>query len=248
MILVVFIGGFFYAESPMTAAQLLWINLIMDTLAALCLATEPPMASIVKGNPTSSTSLLKQKCVWRQIIGISAFNTLIILFIFIFGPMGLKTNVPFAFYADTKAVNVDSCPEYPAKLTEAQLKINDCVLYHQGHAKLHVQTIVFNVFVFLQLFNMINCRKVGEDDRNVFEQITHNWTFIIILASTFVAQIFLSQYCPGIMFTLPIAREEWGGCICLGAMALLFSLLLKLTPKKWVEMLPSDRFGINEDS
>lgn len=59
MILTVFMGIFFYAESPLSAAQLLWINLIMDSLAALSLATEPPMATIVKGDPKNQTSLLK---------------------------------------------------------------------------------------------------------------------------------------------------------------------------------------------
>lgn len=50
-ILVVFIGVFFYSEMPMSSAQLLWINLIMDVIAAIALGTEPPMPTLVKGKP-----------------------------------------------------------------------------------------------------------------------------------------------------------------------------------------------------
>jgi len=41
-ILVVFIGSISLGMSPFTAMQLLWINLIMDVLAAIALATEAP--------------------------------------------------------------------------------------------------------------------------------------------------------------------------------------------------------------
>ena len=43
------------------------------------------------------------------------------------------------------------------------------------------------------------------------------------------------------------SRSEWGGCIAIGATELLIALLLKYTPQKWVDSLPTDRFGINED-
>lgn len=51
LVLTVVVGMFFFGESPFSAAQLLWINTIMDVLGALALATEPPMRSSVKGNP-----------------------------------------------------------------------------------------------------------------------------------------------------------------------------------------------------
>jgi Ca2+ transporting ATPase len=47
---VAVIGGFASGESPLAAVQLLWVNLIMDTFAALALATEPPLPSVIKGS------------------------------------------------------------------------------------------------------------------------------------------------------------------------------------------------------
>jgi Ca2+ transporting ATPase len=46
--LVIVVGLIFYAESPLNAVQLLWINLIMDTFAAIALSTEPPLEKILK--------------------------------------------------------------------------------------------------------------------------------------------------------------------------------------------------------
>lgn len=71
MLLTVIIGICFFGESPFNTSMLLWINMIMDVLGALALATEPPMASSVKGDPSQQTSLLKQKHVWRQVIGVT---------------------------------------------------------------------------------------------------------------------------------------------------------------------------------
>lgn len=63
----------------MTAVQLLWINLIMDTCAAIALATEPPMDNTIKGSPYKENKPVITKFVWRQVIGISIWNSIIIL-------------------------------------------------------------------------------------------------------------------------------------------------------------------------
>jgi magnesium-transporting ATPase (P-type) len=42
VVITVFVGVILFGESPLTAVQLLWVNLIMDTFAALALSTEPP--------------------------------------------------------------------------------------------------------------------------------------------------------------------------------------------------------------
>lgn len=57
----------------------------MDLFSALALATEPPLASQVKGNPKSQTSLLKQPHIWRQVVGVAVWETLVMLLLFIFG-------------------------------------------------------------------------------------------------------------------------------------------------------------------
>jgi Ca2+ transporting ATPase len=48
-----FLGAVFIKESPLTPIQMLWVNLIMDTLAALALATEPPSEDLLLRMPYS---------------------------------------------------------------------------------------------------------------------------------------------------------------------------------------------------
>jgi len=54
VLVTVFVGIIAFNQSPMNAVQLLWINLIMDTFAALSLSTEPPLKQVIKGKPYKS--------------------------------------------------------------------------------------------------------------------------------------------------------------------------------------------------
>jgi P-type Ca2+ transporter type 2B len=73
-IFVVLFSCIFYGQSPMSAIQLLWVNLIMDTFAALALATEVPNPRIVvEGEPIQSDETVMSKEIWRQVIGMSLY-------------------------------------------------------------------------------------------------------------------------------------------------------------------------------
>jgi len=265
MVLTIFIGMFFFGEPPFSTSQLLWINMIMDSLSAIALATEPPMASSVKGDPHNQTSLLKQPHIWRQIIGTALYMTGIMVLLFVFGGIACGSPVyhPYADLQRARTAPTDAgvlCPTYPAGFNEvtgeyfvgygiAQTSNEACNRYIGANAKLTVLTYAFNTFCFMNLFNLINCRKIGAADKNIFERFLHNWTFIGVLFGGFVAHIFLVQCFPLLLRTSSAgSRGEWGGAIAVGASVLGIGLALKLTPQKWVEMLPVDRFGVDEDT
>jgi len=98
-------------------------------------------------------------------------------------------------------------------------------------------TYIFNTFVFLQLFNEINCRKVGRKDFNVFEKFLHNQYFLMVIIGTFTTQILICKWFPAITGTEQMNKGEWGACIALGSTNLLVGALLKLTPESWVERM-----------
>merc|ERR1712196_214455 len=50
-IVIAFSGAIILGDSPLTAVQLLWVNMIMDTFAALALATEPPTPALLERKP-----------------------------------------------------------------------------------------------------------------------------------------------------------------------------------------------------
>lgn len=70
---IVFLGGVVVADPPLTSVQMLWVNLIMDTLAALALATEPPSESLLRDKPYNRQELIVTAVMWRNIIGQSIF-------------------------------------------------------------------------------------------------------------------------------------------------------------------------------
>ena len=61
-------------DAPLTAVRLLWVNMIMDTLGALALATEPPDDNLMKKAPVGRRGKFITKVMWRNILGQSIFQ------------------------------------------------------------------------------------------------------------------------------------------------------------------------------
>jgi len=111
VILLVIFGILFFGESPLSAVQLLWINLIMDTFAAIALSTEPPMEKILKSPPTSRSSILTAS-IWRQVLGLSLWNFLMVVFLYIFG-VYIGGLMSFEYYGHkVTTADPDDCSSY----------------------------------------------------------------------------------------------------------------------------------------
>ena len=67
-LVMAFVGGAILRESPLNPIQMLWVNLIMDTLASLALATEPPTDDLLKRKPYSKRESLITNQMWKFII------------------------------------------------------------------------------------------------------------------------------------------------------------------------------------
>ncbi|KAH9755790.1 calcium-transporting ATPase 1 [Citrus sinensis] len=68
-------------NAPLTAVQLLWVNMIMDTLGALALATEPPNGDLMKRSPVGRKGNFISNVMWRNILGQSLYQFLIIWYL-----------------------------------------------------------------------------------------------------------------------------------------------------------------------
>ncbi|WP_303208528.1 calcium-translocating P-type ATPase, PMCA-type [Bacteroides oleiciplenus] len=68
-LLIVLLGSLIGTELPLTVTQMLWVNLIMDTFAALALASIPPSESVMKENPRSSSDFIISKAMRSSILG-----------------------------------------------------------------------------------------------------------------------------------------------------------------------------------
>ena len=137
-------------EGVLSAVQLLWINIIMDTFAALALATDPASPVLLNRKPDKKTDPLFTVNMIKQILGQAIYQIVIILIFHFLGSIILGFH-----HTDDSTV--------------------------QKHHNGIVQTLVFNAFVFAQIFNSFNCRRLDRK-LNVFEGISKNWYFISITA------------------------------------------------------------------
>ncbi|KAI8305675.1 Calcium-transporting ATPase 2 [Colletotrichum sp. SAR11_59] len=182
----------------LTAVQLLWVNLIMDTFAALALATDPPTEKILDGPPQGKKKALITTNTWKMIIGQSIYQ-LIVTFVLYFGGGAI--------------LNYD---------------LND------PDKKLELETIVFNTFAWMQIFNEFNNRRL-DNKFNIFEGVHRNLSFIVInciMVGLQLAIIFIGsrafQISPG-----GLDGTQWGISIVVSALCLPWAILIHLFPDAW---------------
>lgn len=89
---IAMIGPFVGVELPLTVVQMLWINLIMDTFAALALATDPPNPAVMNNPPRKNTAFIVTPAMWVGIFGVG--------FIFLIVLVGLLMYMKFGHVAE----------------------------------------------------------------------------------------------------------------------------------------------------
>ncbi|OBT94685.1 plasma membrane calcium [Pseudogymnoascus verrucosus] len=182
--------------SVLTAVQLLWVNLIMDTFAALALATDPPTLDILDRKPAGKKAPLITINMWKMIIGQAIFQ-LTVTFIL--------------YFAGEKILGYDT--------TDPQ-------------KKLELSTMVFNTFVWMQIFNEFNNRRL-DNKLNIFAGIQRNYFFIGINCIMVGAQIAI-VFVGGQAFNItPIDGIQWAICIVLAALSLPMAVLIRFFPDPW---------------
>ena len=81
-------------SAPLTAVQLLWVNMIMDTLGALALATEPPNDDLMKRTPVGRKGNFISNVMWRNILGQSLYQFVIIWYLQTRGKVAFQLDGP----------------------------------------------------------------------------------------------------------------------------------------------------------
>lgn len=74
-----FVAAASSGEVPLTAVQLLWVNLIMDTLGALALATERPSCDLMNKKPVGRTKPLITGVMWRNLLAQALYQVTVLL-------------------------------------------------------------------------------------------------------------------------------------------------------------------------
>ena len=79
------IGAFAFQESPIAAVQMLWINLIMDSLASLALATEPPDDTLLARPPVNRSASMISRQMWYNMLGHALYQIVILVWLLFHG-------------------------------------------------------------------------------------------------------------------------------------------------------------------
>ncbi|KAL3813687.1 hypothetical protein ACJIZ3_014955 [Penstemon smallii] len=187
-LIVNFTSACLTGSAPLTAVQLLWVNMIMDTLGALALATEPPNDELMKRAPVGRKGNFISNVMWRNILGQSLFQFLVIWFLQAYGKSFFRLH------------------GYP----DSDLVLN---------------TIIFNTFVFCQLFNEVNSREMEKID--VLEGILDNYVFVSVLGSTAFFQIIIIEYLGTFANTTPLTIFQWFFSIFIGFLGMPIAVALK---------------------
>lgn len=84
---IVFISGVTFGQSCFSVILLLWTNMVMDTFAAIALATEPPPTQVLRGSPVRKHDPIIIPVMWRTILGQALYQIIVLVILLFFGTL-----------------------------------------------------------------------------------------------------------------------------------------------------------------
>ena len=256
--ILVFICACVGNETPLTPIQMLWVNLIMDSLGSLALATEPPYEELLQRAPTKRNESIINGRMWKHIIIQSICQIILLVILYFLAPEFVKEE-NLVRLAENRLLKF-CYSEYPGEDVNHIVYGTDIKWSREGrliHARklfcgkyTHRQNLkdayteyvssncatvhlsmIFNIFVFYTLFNQINCRVI-DDSFNIFIRITKSFLFPLICLCEMglqVAIIYVGKS-PFHIINDGFTGTQWGICIGLSAITFVISFLVKLLP------------------
>jgi Ca2+-transporting ATPase len=197
--LIVLIGAFIGTQSPLSVTQMLWVNLIMDTFAAIALASLPPTHKVMQEQPRKVTDSIINKFMAWNILGVGGLFTVLLLSILL-----------IMQHSDVTSVNC---------------LINFNYGDYDGLSAYEL-SMFFTIFVMLQFWNMFNA-KAFMTGKSAFASIKDCGGFMLIAVIIFVGQILIVQF-GGKMFNVtPLEPYDWLIIIAATAVVLLAGEIIR---------------------
>ena len=174
-ILVAFLGPFFGIDLPLTMTQLLWVNIVMDTLAAFAFSGEAALKRYMNEKPIPKGESLISGDMWSAILIDGIFMASISIYF-----------LTSDFVAGLFVCDAVRCPDPELNLV--------------------LLTGFFGFFVFMNNFNKFNARTEG---LNLFEHITENRNFLVVVILIFFLQTSFTYFGGEVLRTVGLTLEEW---------------------------------------
>ena len=256
--ILVFVCACIGNETPLTPIQMLWVNLIMDSLGSLALATEPPYEELLMREPTRRNESIINGRMWKHIVIQSLVQIIILIIFYLLAPKFIKEDnltriaenylIKFCYTKypgeDTDHIIYGTEIKWP---TSGKLRnqykaycgnyanratLTEAYLeYHSANSATVHMTFIFNVFVFYTLFNQINCRVI-DDSINIFVRINRSLLFPLICLVEMGLQvliIFIGKS-PFHIVNDGLTGNQWGICLGFSAITFVVSFIVKFIP------------------
>lgn len=202
--LIVLAGAFLGTDTPLTVTQMLWVNLIMDTFAAMALASLPPSARVMHEKPRDRSSFIIDKAMGRGILIVGGlFFVILLVLYYLFHTYNIRS------MTDLFSLSmVDGLPTITR----------------------YEQSLFFTLFVWLQFWNMFNARAF-KSGRSAFH-FKGARGFVLIALVILVGQLFIVNF-GGEMFSVtPLTWKDWLLTFVLTSPVLLIGELVRVVRKQ----------------
>ena len=186
--LIVLLGATLGTESPLTVTQMLWVNLIMDTFAALALASLPPDERVMREKPRPLKAHIITPAMARTIL-----TTGLLFVIFLFGLLQYFHHTDISAFSQ---IEWSKFFNYYFQFTT------------EGNLSAYEISLFFTIFVMLQFWNMFNA-KAFATGTSAFSCMWKCSGFIGIGLLIIVGQILIVSF-GGEMFSVtPLSANDW---------------------------------------
>ncbi len=184
--LIVLAGAFMGTESPLTVTQMLWVNLIMDTFAAMALASLPPSHSVMREKPRSREAFIINRPMWKSIVGVGGiFFVLLLGLLYIFEHYSVASMTELFSFLPQGGVDA----AHPS-LTPREL------------------SMFFTIFVFLQFWNMFNARAFATGKSAFHFKGCGGFMYIALII--LLGQILIVSVGGQFFNVTPLSFTDWG--------------------------------------
>jgi Ca2+-transporting ATPase len=195
---IAFLGPFLNLRPPFTVLQLLWINVIMDTFAAIALCSEPPRPGLLRQKPKKRDESILSPAMRWTILTTAGFFVVVML--------GFLMAMVNGWLAEGSGPN-------PERWEFAPLNVRQVSLF-------------FTVYVMFQVWNQINCRSLTPESSGLYG-VWRNRTFLGIMAAIVAGQLFIVSLGGRLFSVEPLSVVDWLIIVAATSSVLVFAEIVR---------------------
>ena len=224
-LVIAFMGPFLGIRPPFTVLQLLWVNVIMDTFAAIALCSEPPGRGLMQDKPKRRDEPIVTPGMAVNILGTALFFIVVLTGLLLLmrgdpsSPGWFAGDGPWMAESAGKLFPVlpgDLVADAAGSWTATSGAVVESV---KLHFTMRQATIFFTAYVLFQVWNLINCRSLNPAVSGL-TGLGGNWWFIGIAVAIMIGQVMIVNLGGVVFNTVPLG-VEWAW-IVLGTSSVLF--------------------------